>query len=216
MFQRVSSRLCLFAAGALLILPASSMAQSFRTIDVLGVYPDHVSQLVSDPTAMFISNIEYANRALQNSGATYRYNLVHVEAINWANDQSLGSTELSSLRADPAVAALREQYGADLVAGIVPQSNGLCGIGYLAIKRTDTEVHAYGANYAYSLTGHSCGGRSMAHEMGHNMGLNHSYAQGSSGTLAPWARGHGVNGQFVTIMAYQSAYGVGSSGRVRG
>ena len=212
--SRLATQVALVATLTLTIFGAAS-AQSVRVIDVLGVYPDHVAAKVSDPVAMFVHNIEYSNRTLQNSGANYRYNLVHVQQINWANDAGLGGSQLSSLRENAAIASLRDQYGADLVAGIVPQSNGLCGIAYLAIKRNSTELHPFGANYAHSLTGHSCGGRSMAHEMGHNLGLGHSYAQGSSGTLAPWARGHGVQDRFVTIMAYSSAYGIGSGGRLQ-
>jgi hypothetical protein len=53
-------------------------SQETTTIDVLGIYSDHAAQLVSDPEALFVSNIEYANTTLANRGANYRYNLVHV------------------------------------------------------------------------------------------------------------------------------------------
>ena len=51
----------------------------------------------------------------------------------------------------------------------------------------------------------------MTHEIGHSMLLGHSPAQHSEGTLAKWGRGWGVNGSFITIMAYNSAYGVYSA-----
>ena len=192
--------------------PMQVGAATIHTIDVLGVYSDHTAERLTDPKAAFVSNIEYANRALQNSGANFRYNLVHVTQHSWANDESIGADQLSSFMRDTAIRALREEYGADIVSGLVPTSNGYCGIGYLPPARSDThEVYSYAKQYGYSLSGHSCGGRTMAHEMGHNMGLGHSPAQGSEGTIAKWGRGWGVNNSFVSIMAYSSAYGVYSS-----
>ena len=209
-------RLMKSALGACIGLPLCAMsvgADTLHTIDVLGIYPDHVAQRVADPEAMFASNIEYANKTLQNSGANYRYNLVHVQQQNWSADSKVGSTELVSLARDPEGRALREQYGADLVAGLVPTGSQYCGIGYLPSANSNSHTFYYWASrYAYSLSGDTCGGRTMAHEMGHTMGLGHRPAQGSTGTVATWGRGWGVNGSFVTVMAYNSAYGVHNSG----
>lgn len=145
---------------------------------------------VSDPNALFVSNIEYANKALQNSGANYRYNLVDVQQQNWSNDDGLGSTQLSGFAQDSSIRQLRNDYGADLVAGMVPSSNNLCGIGYLPpANKTNQTFYSWAKDYGYSLSGHSCGGRSMTHEMGHNMGLGHSPAQSSKGTQVDWGRG---------------------------
>ncbi len=187
-------------------------AATVHTIDVLGIYSDHVAQRISDPEALFASNIEYANQALQNSGANYRYHLVHVQQQNWASDDTVGSSQLISLAQDAEVQQLREEYGADLVAGMVPTGSRYCGIGYLPSANPSSHTFYYWASrYGYSLSGDTCGGRTMTHEIGHTMGLGHSPAQGSTGTVATWGRGWGVNGSFVTIMAYNSAYGVGSS-----
>lgn len=202
-----------------LILSLCSTGASARlvTVDVLGVYSNHVSALVADPEARFVSYIAYANRALENSRANYRYRLVHLTEHSWPNDDSLGSTQLSSLRSDATVQNLRTRYGADMVAGLVPQSGNLCGIGYVPFGNKATyKFPSYMKAYAVSLSGHNCGGRTLAHEMGHNMGLGHSPIQGSLGGLADWGRGWGVADRFVTIMAYSSAYGLRSgSGRLQ-
>ena len=99
--------------ASVMIGATNAGAATLHTIDVLGVYPDHVAQRLTDPEAAFVSNIEYANKALQNSGANYRYNLVHVEQRNWPQDNSLGSSQLESIMQDPNIKALRDEYGAD-------------------------------------------------------------------------------------------------------
>ena len=207
----------LLACFATPILPLVAHAETKYIVDVLGIYSDHVAQKVADPKAMFVRNIEYANRALQNSKANYRYNLVQVEQQNWTYDDKIGSSQLESITLDTNIQRLRDEYGADLVAGVVPSSGSLCGIGYMppANKTTQT-FYNWAKKYGYSLSGHNCGGRTMSHEMGHNLGLGHSPAQSSMGTLADWGRGWGVNSSFVTIMAYNSAYDVyKSTGRLQ-
>ena len=206
----------LLACISLQALPLAALAAPLHTVDVLGIYSVHTAQQVADPEALFVRNIEYANKALQNSRANYRYNLVRVEQQNWGEDDGLSEAHLKSFTSDSKIKQLREDYGADLVAGVVPRSNGLCGIGWLPpANKTNQTFYSGASSYSYSLSGHNCGGRTMAHEMGHNMGLGHSPKQGSIGTLANWGRGWGVDGSFVTIMAYDSAYGVKASGRVQ-
>ncbi|GEM_PF-1947241 len=205
----------LVVTGALLY--SFSAAGQTYTVDVLGLYSDHASSLISDPDARFVSYMAYANKALENSNANYRYRLVHLQQHRWPNDNSLGSTQLNSLRTNASVQSLRTKYGADLVAAIVPQSGGLCGIGYVPQgNKTTLTFPSYMKDYGYSLSGHNCGGRTLTHEIGHTMGLGHSPKQGSAGGLAVWGRGWGEDGKFVTVMAYESAYGVSSgSGRIQ-
>jgi hypothetical protein len=45
-----------------------------------------------------------------------------------------------------------------------------------------------------------------AHELGHNMGLTHSHLEDGSGGTFDFSTGYGVEGQFVTVMAYPGAF----------
>lgn len=200
-------RVCLF--GLVLFYTPSYSA---TIVDLMVVYSRSTGNLMVDPEAKIVSFVEYANRALVNTGTDYQYRLVHTEEISWAGDDSLGGSQLDSLRLDPAIRQLRNQKGADLVAAIVPQTSGLCGIGYVLSGDSSTQRFFRGVeDYGYSATGHSCGGNAFAHEVGHTLGLGHSPAQGSKGGLFSWGRGWGVSSKFVTIMAYGSAYNVRSS-----
>jgi hypothetical protein len=87
---------------------------------------------------------------------------------------------------------------------------GGCGLAWVNGANTNGNFSAPGIkNYMYAhLAINTCGDYVTAHEMGHNMGLRHSRKQDGSGGTFPYALGHGVDGQFVTIMAYQSSFNV--------
>ena len=46
----------------------------------------------------------------------------------------------------------------------------------------------------------------LAHELGHNPGLNHSRRQDATGGTFDYTLGHGVEGEFATVMAYTSTF----------
>ena len=78
-------------------------------------------------------------------------------------------TDLDRLM-DPAdghmdeVHAIRDRVGADLVH-LIAAAEGVCGI---------AAAIASNAYSAFGLTGYQCGGDTFAHELGHNMGLQHA------------------------------------------
>ena len=61
-------------------------------------------------------------------------------------------------------------------------------------------------DWAYAMVPMDCSADSTAHEVGHNLGLDHSHRQGDEGQFG-FSVGHGVDEEFVTIMAYGSFFG---------
>lgn len=148
----------------------------------------------------------------------------------------------------PLVAA-RDAYGADLVSLVRTfndPENGSCGISWL-IGAAQTPISADDARYGYSIVsdsggsafpdnGNTCREEYLAHEFGHNMGLQHdrATAQGTDDTNGdrnlldpeeygryPYAFGYstGTNaGNFYTIMSLrrtgQTGYRVFSNPRI--
>jgi peptidyl-Asp metalloendopeptidase len=129
------------------------------------------------------------------------------------------------------LAEAREQYGADLVALIRPLTveSGSCGVSWL-LGAAQTPIDSTSADWAFSVVsdtngtqdpidGTVCREEYLAHEMGHNMGLQHDRltAQGSDDTnndsnlldpeeygRYPYSFGHSTDaggGNFYTLMS---------------
>ena len=175
---------------------AIATTDSGDRIDVLVLYTTPVkTSLGGDAQAQAFaqSAIDTTNTTYINSKIRQRVRLVNASETAIAETGAL-SSELSTVRNDATVAALRNQYNADLVA-MISNSSDACGIGYLMGSANPLN--------GFTVTSRTCavGNLSFPHELGHNMASQHNPENGSNPTY-PYGFGHYVNGVFRTVMSY--------------
>lgn len=181
--------------------------------DVAYTYFGSVPNLESN-IALAVANMNLAN---SNSGvrAGIQFNLVHTGQVSYTES---GDIVEDLYRLDDAgdgymdiIHTWRNTYQADLVSLIINNSPDACGIGFL-----NTNRYQYSAFNGFNVTVSSCmvGNYTMAHELGHNMGLRHDYYVDASNT--PCAHHHGyvnddafnvgapANSRWRTILAYNN------------
>ncbi|MCX4029345.1 hypothetical protein H0A36_02795 [Endozoicomonas sp. SM1973] len=209
------STLATLQAGLLTF--ASHATANQTEIDVLVLYtPGAASLYGGSPNARIDHLMAVTNQVYQDSGLNLKLRAVHTHQVNYPDTGNAG-TALRDLtnKSDPAfnqVDQLREKYGADMVMLYRPyhSSHASCGVAWIGGYNSNGNLsNSYYKNYMYShIAISTCGEYVTSHELGHNMGLLHSRKQNGSGGTYPFALGHGEQGKFVTIMAYQSAYNV--------
>lgn len=169
-------------------------------IDVLVVYTTATKNFLGgDAQAQTLAQqaIDSSNTAYLNSKIRQRLRMVNSQEYVYTESGN-ASTDLSNLRGNTTIQALRDQYKADLVA-MIGEVSGVCGIGYLMGSNTTSG----NPNNGFTVTTRSCavGNLSFAHELGHNMGSQHNPENGSGPTY-PFGFGHYVNGVYRTVMSY--------------
>ena len=175
---------------------------SDSTIDVLALYSQGVPGLYDGDATTRIRHLStLASAIFEDSETGVKLRLVGMQQVELDE-----SSEFSRVDSDLS-GELAEQHGADVIVLIQPNvsSSGICGRAVLGGYAANGAVSfLYGVPTARVFA--NCGASTFAHEIGHVMGLGHSYVQQSGGTYR-WARGHGVDRSFVTVMAYSQEYG---------
>jgi len=148
--------------------------------------------------------IATTNKIYEDSGLNVELNTVKIQQYPM-DDAATTSTVLSEIRKDANVTAIRNAVGADTVVMYRPYAHdGLCGLAYQNNYLSNPDA-TWVEKYMFAHVTIDCGGYVTAHEVGHNTGLGHSAAQGSTGAYE-YARGHGVQDTFTTVMAYSGVY----------
>jgi hypothetical protein len=185
--------------------PSTAAAGATTEIVLMSVYTPQARAAAGGTTQMqgqIQAAVDQANSAFMNSNMIARYFLAHTEEVAY-NDSGDISTDLNWVTGNASVASLRNTYAADMVSLITANGGGYCGIGW--VQRSPG---AGFAPYAFQVTAQGClTNQSLAHEHGHNMGMEHDPANAGvspSAASYPWSFGHIVDGQFRTIMAYNA------------
>ncbi|MBB5211290.1 carbohydrate-binding protein [Microbulbifer hydrolyticus] len=185
-------RIARYLSAACLATAAGSTQAA--TVDLLVLYDQYSSNYFSgDPQTAMANWVNQMNAAYADSQIDLQLRLVGVR-----HNEEVGADQgavLNNLRQNGAVQSLRDQLGADFVSQM--HTTGACGVGYVAVDR----------NWTWNVVHPGCGPMVMAHELGHNMGLNHSRRQGdTSGARFGYGVGYGVDNVFVDIMAYEGVF----------
>lgn len=189
-----------------------SAPQGKTTITVLIPFTKKAKKESADIKGDANLAISLANTALKSSGVKQKYKLVgtmKVKKYKEAGDDVAGfSKDLDNLATNKGkfkpVHKKRDKKKADLVALLRKRSTIACGVGYFVENPTPAD-----AIWGFSVTTHNCvTNHSVAHEMGHNSGLEHDRYQvalegGGNPPKTEYNFGHvNTNARVRSIMAY--------------
>lgn len=190
--------------------PASALVDNGTQLDLMVVYTAAARIAAGGEAAMqALINlaVDESNLAYRNSRVVLRLRLVHQGEIAYSESGSM-YLDLDRLT-KPADGSMdqvhrwRNTHRADVVSLLIGDSN-LGGLGWQL-----TELSQGFEAYAFSVVRYdlAAGNLALAHEIGHNTGLEHDRANAHVGGLFNYSYGWRFTGQsrnqFRTVMAYQ-------------
>eukprot|EP00123_Amoebidium_parasiticum_P013081 comp21756_c0_seq1/m.30831 comp21756_c0_seq1/g.30831 ORF comp21756_c0_seq1/g.30831 comp21756_c0_seq1/m.30831 type:complete len:474 (-) comp21756_c0_seq1:655-2076(-) len=182
----------------------SDIVNGYQIIDVMVVYTKAAAIASGEETLR--QRIRYGvalmTEALHNSRIPATMNLVYMGMVDYQEPGSVLQSLYHVTDRDgklDEIFELRDRYGADLVQVVTNDITrpGACeGLGWYAAGGVDPDG-------AFSVLDESClGGTAMAHEMGHNFGLDHDRANSVSENRPNYGYRQCKYNGFSTIMAY--------------
>ena len=179
-------------------------------IDVMVVYTPRASILTGGSDAMeALINlaIDESNDAYTHSGANLQIRLVHHQQVAYTEGMGEQFTPALYAITNPYdnkmdnVHELRDIYGADAVVLLINDTS-YCGLGWSWQQGDNFAMNAFSVTSTACATGYY----SFAHELGHNMGLQHDFENADVAREAaryPYAFGWRWNNDSLrSIMAY--------------
>lgn len=195
-----------------------------QTIDLLVVYTaaarTNLGGTNAAADAAIASAVSEMNLINNNSNVSHSFALAHSALVSYTESGDF-STDLDALEDGTDgnidnVQDLRETYYADAVAMVL--GSGGCGLGNVNVNNIQYESQS-----AFSVVSDNCmtTNKSLAHEVGHNLGFRHDrFAYSSTpstacdwvwGWVNPGAQTGGASERWRTVMAYNdqcSSWGV--------
>ncbi|MDP3904125.1 MAG: M12 family metallo-peptidase [Methylococcaceae bacterium] len=192
---------------------ATNSSTASTTIDLMVLYT------TTNQTAAYAKQriqylVDVSNQAYKDSGINLKLRLVHTRATSYVENNA-NAQALSDLASDrgafAGTAALRNQYGADLVALFRPlyaQTAGSCGTAYVGFANgsganAGIGFGTIGDGYSKdALSNYYCGANTFTHEIGHNLGNVHDREYSNVAGKFAYSYAWGINNKFGTIMSY--------------
>ena len=171
------------------------------TIDVLAVHTPGFAELYDgDPETRIHHVMTGADATFLDSGTSVRLSTVDIVEVAMEFEGGSAYGLLNELANSSVVDELRESHGADLVALFAPSAaERACGLAFAGGVYSDVFTRGYlDGRFPVLVVFGDCTSSTAAHEIGHVMGLGHSFEQDQVGTWR-WSRGHYVDEHFSDV-----------------
>ncbi|KAI9025435.1 hypothetical protein DFJ74DRAFT_704933 [Hyaloraphidium curvatum] len=190
-------------------------ADGIYTVDLLALWTPAAAAkwAPTSPQLVIEHDVQLTTDSYRNSGVSMRMRLVHAAQVAYTERGTLKETFSNALDDLGGVNdgymdnihALRNQYGADLVALYIDNYE-YCGLGY----QITVPGGSSNPDFGFSVTSASCiADWTLAHETGHNSGCAHDReTEGATGKAGAYTYSYGYlhregANSFRTIMSYE-------------